>query len=167
MQRVESSDGGTTPSRSRAADLCSMGPRAMTKPIPCIPSSPLGSPRGPKTGVHVFQAPGSVVQTVGTPCSDKKEILEHVNLSIPLQERHGADQWRMSLRDSWTRYVPVGNIFSGLFCPVLTAPGRMGYDDDGIKNYGCYSDNEQSGLSHEGEDLIRSYAYVLRHRAKW
>ena len=28
----------------------------------------------------------------------------------------------MSLRDSWTRYVPVGNIFSGLFCPVEDKP---------------------------------------------
>jgi|AntAceMinimDraft_1070359.scaffolds.fasta_scaffold238506_1 hypothetical protein len=27
----------------------------------------------------------------------------------------GENQWAMSLRDNWTRYVSVGNIFSGLF----------------------------------------------------
>ena len=31
---------------------------------------------GAKTGVDVFQAPGAVVQTVGSPCSDKKKIIE-------------------------------------------------------------------------------------------
>ncbi len=67
--------------------------------------------------------PQDLVMERGNEFRHKKEILEHVNLSIPLQERHGADQWSMSLRDSWTRYVPVGNIFSGLFCPVEDKPG--------------------------------------------
>merc|ERR1711968_176782 len=30
----------------------------------------------------------------------------------------GSEYWLMSLRGEGTRYVPVGNIFSGLFCPV-------------------------------------------------
>eukprot|EP00959_Pyramimonas_sp_CCMP1952_P426046 8923714-Pyramimonas_sp.AAC.1 len=30
----------------------------------------------------------------------------------------GGIMWEISLRDNWTRYVPVGNMFSGLYCPI-------------------------------------------------
>ena len=45
----------------------------------------------------------------------KLEALTHLDMAIPLPERDGEKQWAMSLRDNWTRYVSVGNIFSGLF----------------------------------------------------
>lgn len=54
----------------------------------------------------------------------KVEEMENLHVAVPLKERHGSDQWTMSLRDNWTRYVPVGNIFSGLFCPVEDAPNK-------------------------------------------
>merc|ERR1711871_1845853 len=38
--------------------------------------------------------------------------------ATPLHEKHGSSYWLMSLRNEGTRYVPVGNIFSGLWCPV-------------------------------------------------
>lgn len=46
----------------------------------------------------------------------KMEALQELQAAIPVEERFGAEQWIMSLRNNWTRYVPVGNLFSGLFC---------------------------------------------------
>jgi len=48
----------------------------------------------------------------------KLEALSHLEMAIPVTERHGSSQWAMSLRDNWTRFVSVGNIFSGLFIPI-------------------------------------------------
>ena len=45
----------------------------------------------------------------------KLEALAHLDMAVPLTERDGDNQWAMSLRDNWTRFVSVGNIFSGLF----------------------------------------------------
>lgn len=54
---------------------------------------------------------------------NREETLEHLIKAIPLNKRgHGAEQWRMSLRDSWERWVPVGSIFSGLFAAVYDKP---------------------------------------------
>ena len=57
----------------------------------------------------------------------KIETLDALDRAVPLEERHGSDQWTMSLRNNWARYVPVGNIFSGLFCPVEER--QRGFDD--------------------------------------
>ena len=57
----------------------------------------------------------------------KVETLDALDRAVPLEERHGSDQWTMSLRNNWARYVPVGNIFSGLFCPVEER--QRGFDD--------------------------------------
>ena len=53
---------------------------------------------------------------------ERREEADLLHLAVPAEERHGSDQWTMSLRDNWTRFVPVGNIFSGLFCPVEDKP---------------------------------------------
>lgn len=53
--------------------------------------------------------------------SDFRERLEEyqtVLASVPLHERNLGTLWEMSLRNGGTRLVPIGNIFSGLFCPV-------------------------------------------------
>eukprot|EP00941_MAST-03F_sp_MAST-3F-sp1_P000293 g293.t1 len=52
---------------------------------------------------------------------DYRAMLEEydlVNKALPKAEKQGSDFWMMSLRNDGTRYVPVGNIFSGLFCPI-------------------------------------------------
>lgn len=38
----------------------------------------------------------------------------HNALSINERAAGGSAVWEMSLRDNWTRYVPLGNRFSGL-----------------------------------------------------
>eukprot|EP00958_Prasinococcus_capsulatus_P024409 scaffold3804_cov381-Prasinococcus_capsulatus_cf.AAC.5 len=47
---------------------------------------------------------------------DKVEQMEQLALAVPLHERLGADRWAISLRNSWTRFLPVGHRFSGLYC---------------------------------------------------
>ena len=53
---------------------------------------------------------------------ERREENDMLHLAVPAERRRGSDQWAMSLRDNWTRFVPVGNIFSGLFCPVPERP---------------------------------------------
>ena len=49
---------------------------------------------------------------------EKREEYEMLEGATPADLKHGSEYWMMSLRGMGTRYVPVGNIFSGLFCPV-------------------------------------------------
>lgn len=51
---------------------------------------------------------------------DKTEMISLLEAGIPLTQRGagGADVWPLQLRDNWTRYVPLGNIFSGLFVEI-------------------------------------------------
>ncbi|KDO24735.1 hypothetical protein SPRG_10269 [Saprolegnia parasitica CBS 223.65] len=46
------------------------------------------------------------------------EEYDLINKATPQVEKHGNDYWTVSLRDEGTRFVPVGNVFSGLFCPI-------------------------------------------------
>lgn len=48
----------------------------------------------------------------------KEEEFELVQSAIPADQKYGGHYWLMSLRNMGTRYVQVGNIFSGLFCPI-------------------------------------------------
>lgn len=38
--------------------------------------------------------------------------------ATPIQMKYGPEYWKMSLRDNSDYTVPIGNIFSGLFCPI-------------------------------------------------
>ena len=51
---------------------------------------------------------------------DKKELIGTLEAAIPYTERGagGADVWPLQLRDNWTRHVPLGNMFSGLFVEI-------------------------------------------------
>lgn len=46
------------------------------------------------------------------------EMYDALQKARPLADKVGGDIWLVSLRDDGTRFVPVGNIFSGLFCPI-------------------------------------------------
>jgi hypothetical protein len=48
----------------------------------------------------------------------KEEEFDLVQSAIPADQKYGEHYWLMSLRNMGTRYVQVGNIFSGLFCPI-------------------------------------------------
>ncbi|KAL0018983.1 hypothetical protein WJX79_007081 [Trebouxia sp. C0005] len=51
---------------------------------------------------------------------DKKELITTLEAAIPWTQRGagGADIWPLQLRDNWTRHVPLGNLFSGLFVEI-------------------------------------------------
>ncbi len=51
---------------------------------------------------------------------DKKEVITTLEAAIPWTQRGagGADIWPLQLRDNWTRHVPLGNLFSGLFVEI-------------------------------------------------
>ena len=51
---------------------------------------------------------------------DKKELIGAMEAAIPFTERGagGADVWPLQLRNNWTRHVPLGNMFSGLFMEI-------------------------------------------------
>jgi hypothetical protein len=51
----------------------------------------------------------------------KIEVMQHLEMAAPIQEREGGAQWewRMSLRNNWTRTVAVGNVFSELYVFVF------------------------------------------------
>ena len=49
---------------------------------------------------------------------EKSEEYQTVLAAVPENERNLGAQWEMSLRNQGSRLVPIGNIFSGLFCPL-------------------------------------------------
>lgn len=51
----------------------------------------------------------------------KKELVAALEASIPWEERGGGagdEIFIQTLRNNWTRYVPLGNLFSGLFVEI-------------------------------------------------
>lgn len=59
-----------------------------------------------------------LVMSRATKYREQVEMLDALQKARPLADKVGGDIWLVSLRDDGTRFVPVGNIFSGLFCPI-------------------------------------------------
>jgi hypothetical protein len=56
---------------------------------------------------------------------DYRRVIEESDLmfkATPIEKRQGGNVWQMSLRDCWTRYIGVGNMFSGLEIPFEDRP---------------------------------------------
>jgi len=49
---------------------------------------------------------------------ERFEEYDLIDKAMPREEKFRDSLWFMSLRDSWCRYIPLGSIFSGLFCKV-------------------------------------------------
>lgn len=64
------------------------------------------------------KAVNQLVMTRADEYREQTEAYELIQQATPVEHQHGSDYWLMSLRGDGTRYVQVGNIFSGLFCPV-------------------------------------------------
>lgn len=52
----------------------------------------------------------------------KRELQELVERGQPIEDRTTVDMWRMSLRNNWSKLVPCGNLFSGLFTTCWDDP---------------------------------------------
>lgn len=59
-----------------------------------------------------------LVMSRATKYREQVEMLDALQKARPLADKVGGDIWLVSLRNDGTRFVPVGNIFSGLFCPI-------------------------------------------------
>lgn len=67
--------------------------------------------------------PGKLQGTVpvvftGDEFRERREEYDLIDKALPREEKFADSLWFMSLRDSWCRYIPLGSIFSGLFCKV-------------------------------------------------
>lgn len=68
----------------------------------------------------------SADSVAGNEWRQRVETIEEIIASRPLCDRQlGADQWQMSLRDAWERWIPLGNVFSGLYTAVYDDTRRL------------------------------------------
>ena len=67
---------------------------------------------------RIGKHPDDLVLSRAEEYREKREEYDLLEKATPFHQKHGSEYWQMSLRGLGTRYVPVGNIFSGLFCPV-------------------------------------------------
>merc|ERR1719247_3948403 len=58
------------------------------------------------------------VMFTGDEFRERIEEYDLIDKALPREEKFADSLWFMSLRDSWCRYIPLGSIFSGLFCKV-------------------------------------------------
>lgn len=70
-----------------------------------------------KQAIKFDKRPGDLAMERLDEHRKKVEIMQHLEMAAPIQEREGGRQWewRMSLRNNWTRYVAIGNVFSELY----------------------------------------------------
>ncbi|KAK1930796.1 MYCBP-associated protein [Phytophthora citrophthora] len=64
------------------------------------------------------KTPQELVMSKAAAYREQREMYDALQKAKPLSDKVGGDIWLVSLRNEGTRYVPVGNIFSGLFCPI-------------------------------------------------
>ncbi|KAE9001246.1 hypothetical protein PF011_g13822 [Phytophthora fragariae] len=64
------------------------------------------------------KAPQELVMSRAAVYREQREMYDALQKARPLSDKVGGDIWLVSLRNEGTRFVPVGNIFSGLFCPI-------------------------------------------------
>ncbi|EGZ12273.1 hypothetical protein PHYSODRAFT_317425 [Phytophthora sojae] len=64
------------------------------------------------------KAPQELVMSRAASYREQREMYDALQKARPLSDKVGGDIWLVSLRNEGTRFVPVGNIFSGLFCPI-------------------------------------------------
>jgi len=109
---------------------------------------------------------------------EKMEEYKVLDAATPQHEKHGSDYWMMSLRGIGARHVAVGNIFSGLFCPVketthknletIRVP-RLSFlpEAEEIENEGVLVDQgwKQSSLMEKEQLRLREHIKAIRpHR---
>jgi len=58
------------------------------------------------------------VMLSGDEYRERVEEFDLIEKAMPREDKYRDNLWFMSLRDSWARFIPLGSIFSGLFCVV-------------------------------------------------
>jgi hypothetical protein len=73
----------------------------------------------------VKKKPDELVQARSDMYREIREEFDIHEKIIPQSEKNRSSYWLMSLRNDGTRYVRVGNMFSGLFCAVKNGDDRV------------------------------------------
>lgn len=71
-----------------------------------------------RTSKRLGKAEDQLVMSRASEYREQMEMYDALQKARPLSEKVGSDIWLVSLRGDGTRFVPVGNIFSGLYCPI-------------------------------------------------
>jgi len=69
-------------------------------------------------GRKIGRDPNKMNMALDNDFREKAEEYATIQAAVPSHERFGDSHWEMSLREYGVRLVPIGNIFSGLFCPL-------------------------------------------------
>ena len=115
---------------------------------------------------------------------EQMEEYQVIQSAIPPHERYGANYWEMSLHGIGSRTIPIGNIFSGLFCPIketqpppkmVRRPKKVGegktatgeLDKDGkplLKRVATWRDSKV--LNRRKEELQKSLSMLRPHEIR-
>lgn len=71
-----------------------------------------------RTSRRLGKSEDQLVMSRASEYREQMEMYDALQKARPLSEKVGSDIWLVSLRGDGTRFVPVGNIFSGLYCPI-------------------------------------------------
>ncbi|TMW55684.1 hypothetical protein Poli38472_010566 [Pythium oligandrum] len=71
-----------------------------------------------RTSKRLGKSEKELVMSRASEYREQIEMYDALQRAMPLSEKVGPDIWLVTLRNDGTRYVPVGNIFSGLYCPI-------------------------------------------------
>jgi hypothetical protein len=71
-----------------------------------------------RTSKRLGKSEKQLVMSRASEYREQIELYDALQRATPLSEKVAGDFWLVSLRNEGTRYVPVGNIFSGLYCPI-------------------------------------------------
>ncbi|KAG7380685.1 hypothetical protein PHYPSEUDO_006914 [Phytophthora pseudosyringae] len=111
------------------------------------------------------KAPQELVMSRAAAYREQREMYDALQKARPLSDKVGEDVWLVSLRDEGTRFVPVGNIFSGLFCPIREST-KLG---PRVRRPLDYQENRES-LGHEASrplSKLEKRSLNLLARKKW
>lgn len=122
---------------------------------------------------HLKKAPQELVISRAAAYREQREMYDALQKARPLRDKVGEDLWLVSLRDEGTRFVPVGNIFSGLYCPIrettklgpsIRRPLDCCYDDS--DNCDHEVSRSLSKLEKRSLDLLAQKKWRLRKQLK-
>ncbi|GMF55111.1 unnamed protein product [Phytophthora fragariaefolia] len=111
------------------------------------------------------KTPQELVMSRAAAYREQREMYDALQKARPLSDKVGGDIWLVSLRNEGTRFVPVGNIFSGLFCPIREST-KLG---PSVRRPLDYHDNQREREHEASRPLskLEKRSLDLLARKKW
>jgi len=96
---------------------------------------------------------------------EKIEALHVLNSATPIESKMTSPScWKMTLRGGSTTFVPIGNIFSGLFCEIKNTPPATIESIRRPTKAKNSPNNRNTGLSWRTSESFRRRFHELRAR---